>query len=489
MTEVLNRAKRDVLLISVLLLVVTLSAGVGTVGAQSAPDCSTVTYNGDGTTSNPYEVGSVDQLQCIEEQDLGANYVQVSDIDGSGTSMWNDGDGFDPIGDDNNRFTGAFDGMDHTVSGLYIDTGNTNDVGLFGGVDSSTQLNNVSLKNVDINGDDFVGGLVGRNFGTVTNSYVSGTVSGTESSVGGLVGRNGGTVTESYATADVSGNEEVGGLVGRNSGGTVEKSYATGDVSAPNVRVGGLVGTNIGTVEKSYATGDISGTGGVGGLVGQNANTLGVGTIRESYATGDVSADDFVGGLVGPSGVETEGTVTESYWNEETTGHPTSGGGTGLITSEMTGSAATSNMQGFDFTGTWETVSGDYPILAWQKPTPSFTLSTTPPPVGEAITFDGSNSGDRDGSIQTYEWDFDGDGNTDVTREGPLATHTYSSPGTFAVTLTVTDDDGATATTTQTVSVGEGMPGFTAVTALLAVLTVLRRRSDEGGSRLFDGSP
>jgi hypothetical protein len=33
----------------------------------------------------------------------------------------------------------------------------------------------------------------------------------------------------------------------------------------------------------------------------------------------------------------------------------------------MTGSAAESNMQGFDFTDTWKTVSGDYPILSWES--------------------------------------------------------------------------------------------------------------------------
>jgi len=78
-----------------------------------------VTYNGDGTETNPYEVGNVDQLQCIEEQDLGANYTQVSAIDASGTAMWNGGDGFDPIGDPESLatpltpFTGTFEGQRH----------------------------------------------------------------------------------------------------------------------------------------------------------------------------------------------------------------------------------------------------------------------------------------------------------------------------------------------------------------------------------------
>ena len=54
-----------------------------------------------------------------------------------------------------------------------------------------------------------------------------------------------------------------------------------------------------------------------------------------------------------------------------TTGQPTSTGGTGLNTSEMTGSAARTNITGFDFTETWKAVTDpdDYPALAWQAET------------------------------------------------------------------------------------------------------------------------
>ncbi|MDZ7688029.1 MAG: PKD domain-containing protein [Halobacteriales archaeon] len=121
----------------------------------------------------------------------------------------------------------------------------------------------------------------------------------------------------------------------------------------------------------------------------------------------------------------------------------------------MTGSAAPNNMQGFDFTNTWETITNpdDYPILAWQQPTASFTPSTNSPNVDEAITFDASASSDSDGSVVSYAWDFDGDGTTDIMRTAPLVTHTYDATGTYAVTLTVIDDDGATDSTVTTVEV------------------------------------
>jgi len=176
---------------------------VGNVAGQSAPDCSNVNYNGDGTEANPYEVSNVDQLQCISEQDLGANYVQVSDIDASGTSAWNGGDGFDPIGDIllDTPFTGIFNGADHTISDLYIDRESTNDVGLFGLVDSG-RLENTHLNNADVSGSEGVGGLVGdKAGGTVRESYATGKVDSSaelDSEAGGLIGEGNNDVTDSY---------------------------------------------------------------------------------------------------------------------------------------------------------------------------------------------------------------------------------------------------------------------------------------------------
>jgi len=75
------------------------------------------------------------------------------------------------------------------------------------------------------------------------------------------------------------------------------------------------------------------------------------------------------------------------------------------------------------------------------------------PTSGEApltVRFTGSGT-DKDGKIVSYYWDF-GDGHTD-TQQNP--THTYLTPGTYTVTLTVTDDNGATATDTVEITVTE----------------------------------
>ena len=107
-------------------------------------------------------------------------------------------------------------------------------------------------------GSSSVGGLVGRNDGTISASYATGAAGGS-SSVGGLVGyNNGGTISAGYATGAADGSSAVGGLVGFNNGGTISVSYATGNADVRN-QVGGLVGFNSGgTISASYFDSDAS---------------------------------------------------------------------------------------------------------------------------------------------------------------------------------------------------------------------------------------
>ncbi|WP_049899799.1 malectin domain-containing carbohydrate-binding protein [Halococcus agarilyticus] len=90
------------------------------------------------------------------------------------------------------------------------------------------------------------------------------------------------------------------------------------------------------------------------------------------------------------------------------------------------------------------------------EPTATFEYTPQSPTAGEEVSFDASGSSDADGSIASYSWDFDGDGQEDAT--GETATATFDAAGDQAVTLTVTDDDGAENSVSQTVSVGEAGP-------------------------------
>jgi hypothetical protein len=393
---------------------------LNTVASNEGTSVPSILMKGDGSSSSPYEISTASDLQAMQE-DISANYIVVNDIDASGTVNWNNGQGFNPVGtyeQTNSEFTGSFDGKKYDISGLNIKRQSEGYVGLFGAIGAGGEVKNVGVINVNMTGDNIVGSLAGNNNGTVSNSYSTGNVTGenvTSESyyVGGLVGSNYGTVSNSHSTGNVTGAYDVGGLVGRNDGtvsnsdstgnvsgktsvgglvglsttGTVEKSYSTGNVSGKNSvaglvgfndgnisnsystgnvtgefeRVGGLVGYNFGgTVSNSYSTGNVSSEEKVGGLVGENDN----GMVSNSYSTGNVTGgDNNVGGLVGNNSISSSGSVSDSYWDTETSNQPTSAGSAnGLTTAEMTGSSAEGNMN-FDFTSTWSTVTGDYPEL------------------------------------------------------------------------------------------------------------------------------
>jgi PKD repeat protein len=81
-------------------------------------------------------------------------------------------------------------------------------------------------------------------------------------------------------------------------------------------------------------------------------------------------------------------------------------------------------------------------------PTASFTFSCS----GLSCNFNGSGSSDSDGAIESYAWTFD----AGATASGQTASHEYLTDGDYNVTLTVTDDKGATGSDNQLVSVATG---------------------------------
>ena len=141
-------------------------------------------------------------------------------------------------------YTGAFDGQGHTISGLKCETTGKY-AGLFGYTDYNNTIQNIGILNSSFKGTQYVGGLIGCGYTTVTNCYMANTtVEGTDSTMSGFMGYNGGYVSNCFAYADT--------LVGHNSG-TVENSYYLSDTETEE---GGKTAAQFASGEMVYLLGE-----------------------------------------------------------------------------------------------------------------------------------------------------------------------------------------------------------------------------------------
>ena len=244
---------------------------------EAGMGCPITNADGDDNDCKGYEL--TDDLTFDSDADGDV------DIDDHSGDWWNTGDGWTPLGNTNTAtFSSVFEGNGKTISRLFINRA-SDEQGLFGAISADGEVHNLGLPNVNVTGRNFVGGLAGLMDGEVTSSYVTGSVTGSDS-VGGLAGRAGGgsSVTTSYSTAGVTGAAiSAGGLIGY-SYATVTASYATGSVVGSD-NVGGLVGANAagssgdGSIIASYATGAVTSSASpagphLGGLAGDSNSTI-----------------------------------------------------------------------------------------------------------------------------------------------------------------------------------------------------------------------
>ncbi len=316
------------------------------------------------TLTNP----AISDCTTLQEMCWHQSYYLTGDIDCSDTVNWNGGLGFNPIGTGATFFDGTLDGRGYVIYDLYLNYPGNAYIALFTRLGASAQVMNLGLERGSVTAQDNVGALAGRNDGVISNCYSTLSVSGGGVNVGGLVGSlwMGASIIDSYATGAVTTpSNYVGGLVGA-SNALIERSYATGSVSGA-LYVGGLVGLSGGssTVTNCYATGDVSvSSSDGGGLVGLSQS---VNLISLSYSTGLVSGSSTnVGGLVG----QNTGTVTDCYWDTQTSGQSSSAGGTGKTSSEM---QQQTTYVAWNFTGIWSICQG-YPQLT--------TIAASPPAQG-----------------------------------------------------------------------------------------------------------
>jgi len=309
-----------------------------------------VAPSGVGTSGSPYLIETWQHLYWISQNsgEWDKHFLQTAHIDFATASpaitTWNSNAGWTPIGNTSTRFTGTYNGGVYTISNLYIDRSSTDYQGFFGATNGATILD-LGLTRLTITARNRVGGLIGdMEAGSVTSVYMQGTINGGTDAIGGLVGHT-------------------------NSASTIIESFTIGAVNGSGVSTGGFVGGNLGEIENCFSlvSVTVSGTDDrIGGLVGHNFGSDA--KIITSYAAGAVSATNG-GGLAGRS--DNGASISNSYWDNQTSTKTSSAGGTGLSTADMKDA---SNFSTWDFTDDWKLSSSlsfdGYPVLEWTKSYP-----------------------------------------------------------------------------------------------------------------------
>ena len=265
--------------------------------SKSATARTWVVTNLGGTAHTDYDYMRVHDVYELQHMDVNqiydvdpdkrkilGRYMLADDINASETKDWDRG--FQPIGDvTRGTFTGRFDGVGHTITGLTIkppdDTTGETSRGMFADIKYAL-VENVSLKGASVSGLKSVGGIVGSaEFSTIRNVSFSGKVHGRgtglyDNCAGGIVGelKDQSRIENAYNEGTIEGNGAVGGIAGYvfyNS--TVQNVRNAGKVLG-NRQLGGIAGSvewssvrnavQTGTVEQRTGQNDPT----VGGVVG-----------------------------------------------------------------------------------------------------------------------------------------------------------------------------------------------------------------------------
>lgn len=293
------------------------------------------------------EIFDWNDLQAINN-DLTGNYVLANDLDENTAGYTTN---FTPLGDETfgdrgqTPFSGIFDGQNNIIYDLELESVSSGN-GLFGA--NTGTIENLGLSDFFIDTSESAGGIVFENKGNIRNCFSTGIFEG-PLSFGAISNINYGNSTSSVAIEDCYGitsspldTTNIGGIIDDNQGHygdssnvLVERSYGVIHVSQEGSYTAPLVAAN----EGGDALLDDDGTDAI---------------VRDSY--GDTELDY-------PPVVEENIDGDDDDDDTGVGGDAILDNVQGLSTSEMTGSSASTNMSGLDFTNYFST-SSEYPVLS-----------------------------------------------------------------------------------------------------------------------------
>lgn len=316
----------------------------------------TITYagtygGGDGTISSPYLISA--KIHLLElyatSNDWDKYFIQTENIIFDsvdylpGGTFYNGGAGFQPIGNVTTKFSGSYNGQNHTISNIFINRDNEDNIGLFGYTEEA-KIAHLKVTGGTVKGRNSCGLIVGcaNSLTSISYCYVTGNVNGV-TNTGCIAGKIfSGSIANCYVTGNVTGNAVTGCFSGMISSGSITNSYAWGNVTSADF---------------------------AGGFVGK---TMSSAVIENCYSTGLVTTSGTGGGFCS----ENNGSVVSCFWDKETSHQEASAGGEGLTTQQMKSFSTLFNA-GWDLIG--ESINGTeniwginsvnnngYPFLSWQ---------------------------------------------------------------------------------------------------------------------------
>ena len=284
---------------------------------------------GSGTKLSPYMILTAEQLAYLSfivganDKEYKGKYFKLgADIQLNKGKIIDDKGGFvadstklhkwTPIGNSSIAFDGTFDGDNHTISGMFINTTSTHN-GLFG--NCSGTIENVTVDNSWVSGNNSTAGILGilMGGGTIRNVTNKATIIGKGRATGGVVAGIKNVCCNKIETVEgaenygyVSGNQDVGGIIG--GAQEIKISNVTNDATiVGSTGVGGIAGTLNYNSKLSNAInyGKITGNSQTAGIAGYHgykvscSNPSQNGSLENGVNYGKIEGESYIAGIIG----------------------------------------------------------------------------------------------------------------------------------------------------------------------------------------------